>query len=130
MLFRSRLISGSGTILNIDDDEMILAAVRPVLRKLGYRVLEARTGEEAVAIVQSDVDIDVVLLNISLPDIRGDQLYPMLIKARPGLKVILSSGYGMDTPVKEVLAAGAQDFIHKPYKLAALSVKIRKVMDK
>jgi len=121
-------VSGSGTILNIDDDEMILATNKPVLKKLGYRVLEARTGEEAISIVNSDQHIDVALLNISLPDIRGDQLYPILKKARPDLKVILSSGYGMDAPIKEVLAAGAQGYIHKPYTFAALSVKLKQVL--
>ena len=107
---------------------MILATNKPVLKKLGYQVLEARTGEEAISIVNSDQHIDVALLNISLPDIRGDQLYPVLKKARPDLKVILSSGYGMDAPIKEVLAAGAQDYIHKPYTFAALSVKLKRVL--
>ena len=125
---KARLINGSGTILHIDDDEMILATNGPVLKKLGYRVLAARTGQEAISVVNSDVDIDVALLNISLPDIRGDQLYPILKKARPDLKVILCSGYGMDAPIKEVLAAGAQDYIHKPYTFAALSVKLKQVM--
>ena len=92
-------------------------------------MLEAKTGREAVEIAKTfDGDIDLALLDIKLPDIQGDKLYPLIMKARPNLKVIVCSGYSIDT-ARGILDAGAQDFIQKPFSIETLSKKLKKVLE-
>jgi CheY-like chemotaxis protein len=125
----SQLEEGSGTILIIEDEDMILEVCRTMLEKLNYRVLEARTGEEALNIVRTfDGDIDLSILDIGLPDMDGDKLYPLLKEARTDLKVIVCSGYAIDGPAQEILDAGAQGFIQKPYAFGMLSNKLKELL--
>ena len=80
---------------------------RAILERLGYHVLEAKTGKEAVSIARTfDGDIGLVILDIVLPDIRGKDIYSLLMEARPNLKVIVCSGYSIDGPAQEILDAG------------------------
>lgn len=121
---------GEGTILIIEDEEMVMNVIRAILERLGYRMLEAKTGREAVEIVNTfDGDIDLALLDIKLPDIQGDKVYPLIMEARPNLKVIVCSGYSIDT-ARDILDAGAQDFIQKPFNVKELSQKLRETLCK
>lgn len=126
---RPGLVKGTGTILVIEDEESVMDLNRQLLERMGYRVLEARTGKEAINIAATfDGDIDLALLDIKLPDMGGDKIYPLLMEARPHLKVIVCSGYSIDGPVQDVLDAGAQAFVQKPFSPAAFSEKIREVL--
>ena len=107
-----------------------MSVTRAMLEGLGYRVLEAKTGHEAIDVVNTfDGDINLAMLDILLPDMSGNTIYPFLMEARPDLKVIVFSGYAIDGPAEEIIAAGAQDFLQKPFTLAGLSEKLRKVFD-
>ena len=89
----------------------------------------AKTGKEAVNIARTfDGDIDLAILDIVLPDMRGEQVYPLIVEARPNLKVIVCSGYTIDGPAQEILDAGAQAFIQKPFSLERLSNKLKEVL--
>jgi len=122
-------IKGTGTILVIDDEEMVMNVCRLILERLGYRVLEAKTGKEAIDVVNTfDGDIDLAMLDILMPDMNGNIIYPFLKKARPDLKVLVFSGYAIDGPVREILDAGAEDFIQKPFTIAELSKKLKKML--
>ncbi len=66
---------------------------------------------------------------LSLPDIQGDKVYPLIMKARPNLKVIVCSGYSIET-ARGILDAGAEDFIQKPFKVKELSQKLSKILEK
>ena len=122
-------VKGSGTILIIEDEKMVMDVNRALLTQLGYHVLEAGTGREAIDLAETfEGDIDMALLDIVLPDMDGKDLYPLLMEARPGLKVIVCSGYSIDGPAREILDAGADDFIQKPFGKAALSEKLKKVL--
>ena len=121
---------GEGAILIIEDEEMVMSVIRAILERLGYRMLEAKTGREAVEIAETfDGDIDLALLDIKLPDIQGDKVYPLIMKARPNLKVLVCSGYSIDT-ARDILDAGAQDFIQKPFNVKELSQKLRRILEK
>ena len=121
----------SKTVLLIEDEEMVLDVYREIFKYLGYRVLPARTGMEAVNIAGTfDGDIDLAMLDIGLPDLRGERVYSLIKEARPNMKVIVCSGYSIDGPVQKILDAGAQDFIRKPFTLATLTGKLKKVMGK
>ncbi len=120
---------GTGTILLIDDQEYVLDVTQAMLERLGYRVLPAKTGEEARDIANSfDEDIDLAILDIVLPDMHGKTVYPLLTEMRPNLKVIVCSGYTIHGPAQEILDAGADGFIQKPFSIATLSEKLNEVL--
>lgn len=121
--------TGTGTVLVIEDEEDVLEITRAFLERLGYHVLEAKTGNRGVEIAKTfSGEIDLALLDIKLPDIPGDKVYPLLIKARPRLRVIVSSGYSIDGPAREILDAGAEGFIQKPFSVSSLSEKLKEVL--
>ena len=127
---KAEATAGTGTILMIEDEDVVIEVTQEMLEMLGYRVMVAKTGKDAIHIAETfDGQIDLALLDIKLPDIDGRNLYPLIMKARSNLKVIVCSGYSIDGPAREILDAGAQDFIHKPFSLAALSEKIQKVLE-
>ena len=122
--------TGSGTILMIEDEDVVVEVTQAMLEMLGYRVMVAKTGKDAIHIAETfDGQIDLALLDIKLPDIDGRNLYPLIMKARPDLKVVVFSGYSIDGPAREILDAGAQDFIQKPFSIATLSEKLKEVLE-
>ncbi|SPD76055.1 conserved hypothetical protein [uncultured Desulfobacterium sp.] len=124
-----RLEKGSGTILLIEDEDLVLDVCGAMLKNLNYFVLEAKTGAEAISIAKSfEGEIDLALLDIDLPDMDGGSLYPFLKEARKNLKVIVCSGYNLDGPVQEIIEAGAQGFIQKPFNFGALSKKLKEIL--
>ena len=126
---RAELTKGQGTILVIEDEELVMKVTREILKRLGYRVLEAKTGQEAIDVVKTfDGDIDLAMLDILLPGMSGDIIYPLLMEARPNLKVIVFSGYSIDGPAQKILNAGAEDFIQKPFTVVDLSEKLKKIL--
>jgi two-component system, cell cycle sensor histidine kinase and response regulator CckA len=121
--------TGAGTVLIIEDEDLVMEVSRAMTSRLGYRVLEAATGAQAIDIATNfDGDIDMALLDIKLPDIEGGKLYGLLKESRPDLKVIVCSGYTLDGPAKEILNAGADDFLQKPFSVMTLSEKIKKLL--
>jgi len=122
---------GTGTILIIEDERMVLQVSKALIERLGYRVLTAETGEEAVRVTQTfDGKIDLAILDIGLPDMGGKDVFPLLMKSRPDLRVIVASGYSIDGPAREIMAAGAHDFIQKPFTLPILSEKLNRALDR
>ena len=116
----------AGTVLIVEDEHLVMEVSRAIVEKLGYAVLEAKSGKEAVHIARNyDGQIDFVLLDVILPDMGGNQIYPLLMQARSDLKVIVCSGFALEGPAREILNAGAQCFIQKPFSVAALSAVIQ-----
>ncbi len=123
------LPKGTGTILVIEDEEMVMDITSTILEKLGYHVLKAKTGKEAINICKTfDGDINLAILDIVLPHMHGKEVYRKIMKVRRNLNVIVCSGYNMDGPAQEILDAGAQGFIQKPFSFAELSAKLREVL--
>jgi len=126
---KAEVATGSGTILMIEDEDVVIEVTQAMLEWLGYRVMVAKTGKDAIHITETfDGQIDLALLDIKLPDIEGGKVYPLIMKARPDLKVIVFSGYAIEGPARKILDAGAQDFIQKPFTLATLSEKLKEVL--
>ncbi len=124
------LAIGEGTILMIEDEDVVIEVTQTMLEMLGYRVMVAKTGKDAIHITETfDGQIDLALLDIKLPDMEGGKVYPLIMKARPDLKVIVFSGYSIEGPARKILDAGAQDFIQKPFSLATLSEKLKEVLE-
>ena len=121
--------TGEGTILMIEDEDVVIEVTQAMLEWLGYRVMVAKTGKDAIHMTETfDGRIDLALLDIKLPDMGGGKVYPLIMKARPDLKVIVFSGYSIDGPARKILDAGAQDFNQKPFSLSTLSEKLKKVL--
>ena len=124
------LVRGSGTVLVVDDEPQVLQALTLLLGSIGYDVLTASSGREAVAIVRrSGLAISLVILDVVMPEMSGSQTYSALRKVAPGIKVLLSSGYGTEVRTVERLAQGCQGFIQKPFDAATLSAKLGKILD-
>jgi len=127
---RMELTKGTETILVIEDEDVVVEVILTMLKRLGYHVLLAKTGTEAINISKGfDGVIHLAILDIKLPDMGGDKVYQFIKKARPNLKVIVCSGYAIDGPAQELLDAGAQGFIQKPFSYAKLSDKLKDVLE-
>ncbi len=127
---KAAIQNNNDSILLIEDEACVIDVVRIILKRMGYHVIEAMTGKEAINITRTfEGTIGLALLDISLPDTEGGLLYPLIMEARPDLKVIVCSGYSEDGPTREILDAGAHDFIQKPFTIQALSEKLNKVLN-
>ena len=121
---------GKETILLIDDEEYVLDVSREYLEMLGYQVLAARNGREAVDIYRREKErIDVVLLDMIMPHIGGEEVFEMLKSCNPDVRVILSSGYSLSEQAAGIMKKGCRSFIQKPFAMESLSAKIREVLD-
>jgi len=127
---RNEIIKGSGNILVVEDEDMVMDVSSAMLEALGYHVLGARTGNGAIEIIRACTgQIDLVLLDIGLPDMGGEKVYSHIKKISPNTKVVVCSGYAMEGPVQEIMHAGAQGFIQKPFSIVALSSKLKEVLE-
>jgi len=120
---------GDETILLVDDEEIIIDVGAQLLERLGYTVLEARGGEEAVRIYRENRDkIDMLILDMIMPDIGGGEVYDEIKKINPDVKILLSSGYSINGQATEILKKGCNGFIQKPFNMKNISKKIREVL--
>ena len=125
-----RRVSGYETLLLVDDEEMILNVGTQMLERLGYTVLTARTGQDAIDIYRREMGtIAMVILDMIMPVMSGRDLFENLKEINPDLKTLLSSGYSIDGQAAEILKRGCNGFIQKPFTLDALSQKIREIID-
>lgn len=125
----ARLVPGSGGILLVDDEQMVRNCASEILQFLGYTVYLAENGAEAVATyLEKQKSIDLVILDMILPGTSGSQILKTLRGIDPGVKVILSSGYGLQGDVQRVVESGCLDFIQKPYVFTELSQKVQRIM--
>ncbi len=126
----SSILSGSETILLLDDEQMILDVGRPMLEKMGYRVHTANCGQTALDTYNRRQDeIALVIIDMIMPEMNGGQVYDRLKRIDPEVKVLLSSGYSINGDAKEILSRGCNGFIQKPFGLCELSRKIRMILD-
>lgn len=120
---------GKGTILLVDDEETVLYVGAKMLEHLGFQILKAQKGEEAVSLYsEKKRSIDLVVLDMIMPGMGGGQLYDILKEIDPDVKVILSSGYSLDGQAGEIMDRGCNGFIQKPFDLVQLSKKIHEVL--
>jgi len=126
----NRLHQGKETILLIDDEEMIVDVGTQMLEGLGYKVLSAGGGREGIAVFgRGPKKIDLVILDMIMPDIGGKETFEALQHQDPSVKVLLSSGYSMDSQAKDMMVAGCKGFIQKPFTMVELSRKLREIIE-
>ncbi|HOI96485.1 MAG TPA: response regulator [Syntrophobacter fumaroxidans] len=123
------IMEGTGTILIVDDEAMVLDVGASLLEALGYNVLQAPGGKEAVDICRDHPGpIDLVVLDLIMPDMGGGEVFDRIKEMRPGLKVLLSSGYNVDGQAGRILDRGCDGFIQKPFDINQLSAKIKDIL--
>jgi PAS domain S-box-containing protein len=124
-----RLIRGSGTVLLVDDEEIILEVGKELLEAMGYAVLTAKDGKEAIKIYRKNRDnIDIVVLDVVMPGMAGGEAYDRMKEINPDIKVLLSSGYTIDGEASKILKRGCDGFIQKPFTMKELSGEIGKIL--
>jgi PAS domain S-box-containing protein len=125
------LPGGGETILLVEDDPSLCAAVRKILSQLGYRILEARTGVSALEVWRQNRDeIRLLLTDMVMPDgMNGKELARQLLKENPQLKVIYASGYSADIAAGDLPLQEGVNFLTKPYETHALAQTVRNCLD-
>lgn len=120
---------GNEKVLLVDDEEMILDIGQKILNAMGYHVSLAKSGKEAIDWYREhNGEIDLILLDMVMPDMCGGETFDCLKTINPGVKVLLSSGYSIDGQATEILKRGCNGFIQKPFNMEQLSQKIRDVL--
>jgi two-component system cell cycle sensor histidine kinase/response regulator CckA len=124
-------LKGSETILLIDDEDIVIDIGGQILERLGYRAVTARSGKEAIEIYRANKNqINMVILDVIMPDMGGGETYDRLKKINPDIKVLLSSGYSINGQASEIMNRGCNGFIQKPFNMEQLSMKIRDILSK
>jgi CheY-like chemotaxis protein len=124
------IIRGAESILYVDDQQPIVDVGRALLESMGYRVITAMSGKEAMEIYSRDRDrIDLIILDMIMPGLSGGDTFDQLKKIDPQVKVLLSSGYSINGQARAILDRGCNGFIQKPFSLANLSKKVRQILD-
>ncbi|MBW1984303.1 MAG: response regulator [Deltaproteobacteria bacterium] len=122
---------GSGTILLIDDEQMMLDVGEEMLKGLGYDVLIAKGGNEGLEIYRENQrKIDMVILDMIMPGTTGSNAYDSLKEINNDIRVLLSSGYSINGKANDILERGCDGFIQKPFTLEQLSHKISEILNK
>jgi PAS domain S-box-containing protein len=121
---------GTESVLIVDDEDVPRDVAKEILEKLGYAVLVARSGKEAIEICSSkSVAIDLVILDMIMPEMGGGETFDRLKEIDPEIRVLLSSGYTINGQAQDILDRGCKGFLQKPYHMTALSHKIREILD-
>jgi CheY-like chemotaxis protein len=126
-----KVVKGTVTLLLVDDEDIIIDVGEQMLKTLGYEVLLARGGKKAIEVYTNNQDrIDMVILDMIMPDMGGGETYDRLKEINPDVKVLLSSGYSINGKANEILERGCNGFIQKPFDLRGLSGKIGEILCK
>jgi two-component system, cell cycle sensor histidine kinase and response regulator CckA len=125
------LMKGDETILLIDDEEIIINVGKEILETLGYKVITALGGREAIDVYKARQDeVDLVILDMIMPDLEGGKTFDALKEIDPKVSVILSSGYSLNSEAEAIMARGCSAFMQKPFNVYVLSRTIREVIDR
>jgi CheY-like chemotaxis protein len=126
----TELIRGNESILLVDDEESTVQVEQLMLKQLGYTVIPARSGREAVDLYKENAAaVDLVALDVIMPGLSGKDTYHELKKIDPHVKVLLVSGYSLNRQIEELLELGCYGFIQKPFDIVQLSRKIRQMLE-
>ena len=122
---------GTETVLLVDDEEIVIGVGRQMLARLGYSVLTAKNGLEAVDIYRENQNtIGLVILDIIMPGLEASETCDKLRALNPAIKVLLSSGYSLDQETKAIMDRGCSGFIQKPFNMKILEDKIEEIMSR
>jgi CheY-like chemotaxis protein len=129
--FKAEIICSSGqgkTILLIDDEEMVINIIEMMLKEIGYKVLKAHNGYEGLQLFKTNKsEIDLIISDLEMPNMNGNEVLDKLREIDPEIKVMLSSGALTDMDEQEVIDSGFDGFLKKPYSITTLCEKMSEV---
>jgi PAS domain S-box-containing protein len=111
---------GSGTVMLVDDEEDVRNVGREMLEALGFETVTANDGIDALEIFKRNQSIKIVILDLTMPRMDGEQTFNELRKLNPGIKVIMSSGYNKQEVTQKFVGKRLAGFLQKPYRVSAL----------
>jgi len=127
---RGAVVKGSGKILIIDDDELIRFASVSLMKACGYTPIPVENGKMAVEVFSEKKDeIKAVILDLSMPGMNSREVFIAMNNIKPGVKVLLTSGYNDDSRIENIISIGAAGFLQKPFSVGELSVKLDKIIN-
>ena len=112
---------GGSKILLVEDEPSLLTAVSKILRKKGFSILEARDGETAIRLLRQHMEIGLVLLDVSLPDVSSRQVVMEARRIQAAMPIILTSAFGQDQVTEMFAGLQIDHFVRKPYRVAELA---------
>jgi PAS domain S-box-containing protein len=125
------IVSGRGKILLVDDEKGVVEVCFDMLETLGYEVFSAQSGEEAVNFFQEHGSkIDLVILDMVMPEMSGMETFDALRKIKEDVKVLICSGYSREDEIRQMVDKGCDDYLLKPFDVAMLSEKLQSVFSK
>ena len=125
-----KLPGGNETILLVDDQETVWDFLIEALQNLGYSVILAENGLDAVEICRENPgEIDLVLLDMIMPKLGGHGAFYQIRAVDPNIRILLSSGFVAQEAVDDLLANGAAGFLPKPHRIKTLAEEIRRILD-
>ncbi len=122
---------GEELVLLVEDDDMIRSLTRQMLERAGYRVLEARDGEDALEVFMANAtEVQLLVLDVVMPRMDGRQLYDNISELRPGVPVLFCSSYSADILESEYMLSVGGALLNKPYRAADLLRRVRAMLDR
>jgi hypothetical protein len=126
----SPVVSGTETILLVEDDEAVRRVTKMTLEEMGYTVIEAMNGEQAIELLREKRGgVQLVITDVIMPGLSGVDVEQALREIEPGIKVLFVSGYAVDVLSQKGVSSGSINFMAKPLRLQAFSRKIREVLE-
>jgi CheY-like chemotaxis protein len=126
----AEILTGTETILLVDDEKMGLEVTGEILESMGYSVYGVGSGQEAISVyMEKRNEIDLVILDMIMPGISGGETFDCLREINPEIRVLLSSGYSLEGQAQQILDRGCNGFLQKPFHPDKLSSKIREMLD-
>ncbi|MCK5916734.1 MAG: response regulator, partial [Deltaproteobacteria bacterium] len=126
---KENIIGGSGKILVVDDEQVIRITAQGILESLGYTVLLADNGQQGLAVFEKEAEtIDLVLMDMVMPEMNGEESFYAMQKVAPSVKVLLASGFSRGADIEKLKKDGLRGFIAKPYTAFALSKAVAAAM--
>ena len=124
------IYNGSETILIVDDEDMIIEVGQALLKKMGYQVITAKSGEEALEVVHREgAGVDLVILDMIMPGMDGGRTFDGIRETCPDMPIMLASGYAINGQAQKIMNRGCNGFIQKPFSVSELSQKVRQILD-
>ena len=125
------VLTHSATLLLVDDEEIILEAATAMIESLGLKVITATNGLEAMEVIKRpDLQVDVVLMDLTMPHMDGREAFQAIRRLQPNMPVILSSGYNEQESIQAFTGRGLAAFLQKPYTLRSLRQTVFEVLAK
>ncbi len=124
------VVGGTETILFVDDEESLRMLAVEMLGRLGYQVLTAGNGLEAVkTFAERRGEIGLVILDMIMPGLGGEETFHRLKEIDPSVRILISSGYAVEGKPQSLLSAGAAGFLQKPYRVGTLAATLRRILE-